>query len=248
MVMNIISLPGVMSPELVSQFRVAIERAGLRPLEEQVAEREALIRDMAERRSEMDSNPARPDLPPDSAPEAAAEAAPEAGPEDQAADAESVKGLRMERVDSPAEDTSLSSSGVEWTLSAFVLALLAVFFVGYRRKARRAAEAPGEGAARPFSGNGGAASGRPRPQGSAGDNGGGAAAGQSPPGSAGDDGGGAAAGQSPPGSGGDNGGGVEAGQSPPGSDGDDGGMTGAGADETKPPVTGETPDHGDGRG
>ncbi|MDR2611706.1 MAG: cobaltochelatase subunit CobN, partial [Deltaproteobacteria bacterium] len=130
MVMNIISLPGVMAPELVAQFRVAVEAAGKKPLEEQVAEREELLQDLGERKSSDDSNPAR-----------------EPGPVDEASEAESVKGLRMEKVDDAAEDTSISSSGVEWTLSAFVLALLAVFFIGFRRKAgtRRARRAGGDG-------------------------------------------------------------------------------------------------------
>ncbi|MDR1080927.1 MAG: cobaltochelatase subunit CobN [Deltaproteobacteria bacterium] len=120
MVMNIISLPGVMSPELAAQFRIAVETMGKKPLEEQVAEREALIKDLGDRQSASDSNPAR-----------------EAGPVDEQADADSVRGLKMERVDTPAEDTSLSSSGVEWTVSAFVLALIAVFFIGYRMRSRR---------------------------------------------------------------------------------------------------------------
>jgi cobaltochelatase CobN len=129
MVMNIISLPGVMSPELVAQFRIAVETMGKKPLEEQVAEREQLLRDLGDKKSSDDSNPAR-----------------EPGPTDEQADADSVKGLKMEPVDNQAEDTSISSSGVEWTVSAFVLALLAVFFIGYRMKSKRR-RAAGNGAA-----------------------------------------------------------------------------------------------------
>jgi cobaltochelatase CobN len=129
MVMNIISLPGVMSPELVAQFRIAVETMGKKPLEEQVAEREALIKDLGDRKSSSDSNPAR-----------------EPGPVDEQSEAESVRGLRMESVDAPAEDTSLSSSGVEWTVSAFVLALIAVFFIGFRMRSRRARPSAGSGA------------------------------------------------------------------------------------------------------
>ncbi|MDR2612571.1 MAG: cobaltochelatase subunit CobN [Deltaproteobacteria bacterium] len=155
MVMGIVSLPGVMAPELVERFRVAVEEAGRKPLEEQVAERLDLIRDLGLRRAELDSNPARTGPAPEAAAEAG-EARPADGPEDRESDAESVKGLRMERMDNPAEDTSLSSSGVEWTLSAFVLAMLAVFFLGFRRRARRAGRGGGRGGPVPGGGAGGA--------------------------------------------------------------------------------------------
>jgi cobaltochelatase CobN len=128
MVMNIISLPGVMSPELAAQFRMAIEAMGKKPLEEQAAERERLLKDLGEQRRANDTNPPT-----------------EAGPTDDQSDAESVRGLRMESVDRPAEDSSLSSSGVEWTVSAFVLAILAVFFIGYRMMSRKRRRPPSGG-------------------------------------------------------------------------------------------------------
>jgi cobaltochelatase CobN len=128
MIMNIVSVPGVMSPELAARFRMAVEAAGKKPLEEQAAERERLLRDLGETRSSDDMNPPR-----------------EAGPTDDRSDAESVRGLRMESVDRPAEESSLSSSGVEWTVSAFVLALLAVFFVGYRMMSRKRRRLPAGG-------------------------------------------------------------------------------------------------------
>ncbi|MDR1039408.1 MAG: cobaltochelatase subunit CobN [Deltaproteobacteria bacterium] len=130
MVVNLISLPGVMAPELVAEFRLAVERMAQKSLEEQVADNRRMLKDLGDRRSEMDSNPPTPEAQPQAAP----------GPEetaDEAPDAESVRGLKMENVTSQAEDTSLSSSGIEWTLSIFVLALIAVFFIGYRRRARR---------------------------------------------------------------------------------------------------------------
>jgi cobaltochelatase CobN len=141
MVVNVISLPGVMSPELVERFRAAIERMAGMSLEEQVADARRTIKELGDRRAELDSNPPSPEAPSlnPSAPEDAADAAP---------DAESVRGLKMENITTSDRDTSLSSSGVEWTLSAFVLAVLAIFFVGYRmrsRRAKRSGAAPGKG-------------------------------------------------------------------------------------------------------
>jgi cobaltochelatase CobN len=135
MVVNIVSLPGVMAPELVAEFKLAIEQMAQKSLEEQLEDNRRMIKDLGDRRAEMDSNPPASDARPHDRPEDRSSAEHQA---DGAADAESVRGLKMENVANPAEDTSLSSSGVEWTLSIFVLALIAIFFVGYRRRAGRA--------------------------------------------------------------------------------------------------------------
>jgi cobaltochelatase CobN len=142
MVLNTLSLPGVMAPELVAEFRLAVERMAQKSLEQQVADNQRMIKDLGDRRAELDSNPPTPEAQPQPSPEEPADEAAEESPE-ESADAENVRGLKMENVSEPAEDTSLSSSGIEWTLSIFVLALLAIFFVGYRMRARRARRAGG---------------------------------------------------------------------------------------------------------
>ncbi|MDR2350839.1 MAG: cobaltochelatase subunit CobN [Deltaproteobacteria bacterium] len=119
MVLNVISLPGVMSPELVAQFKLAVERMGQKTLEEMVAERESLLKDLGDKRQSADSNPPRT-----------------RGPTEENSENQSVRGLKMEKVENMAEETSLTSSGVEWTLSAFVLVVIAIFYIGYRRKKR----------------------------------------------------------------------------------------------------------------
>ncbi|MDR3037704.1 MAG: cobaltochelatase subunit CobN [Candidatus Adiutrix sp.] len=113
MVLNLVSLPGVMAPELVAEFKLAVEKAGQKSLEEMVEARENLLKDLGRMK------------------DAAAEAA--GGPEGPA-EMESVKGLKMEKVEDQAEKTSLSSSGVEWFASLFVLAVVALFFRGLKRK------------------------------------------------------------------------------------------------------------------
>ncbi|MDR3153657.1 MAG: cobaltochelatase subunit CobN [Deltaproteobacteria bacterium] len=216
MVMNIISLPGVMAPELVEQFRVAVENMGKKPLEEQVAEREALLKDLGDKKNSSDSNPLK-----------------ETGPVDETSEADSVRGLKMEKVDNPAEDTSLSSSGVEWTLSAFVLALLAVFFIGFRRKSKsaklksaQAGDAPvREGASRENGEGAGsgeaaaaAAAGEPAPDGTGAGGNGGSPEASRPAVSA--DGNGGAAGASTSDGNGGNGGTAESGKGAPGGNGE----------------------------
>ncbi|MDL2226652.1 cobaltochelatase subunit CobN [Deltaproteobacteria bacterium OttesenSCG-928-M10] len=111
MVMNIISLPGVMSPELAAEFKLAVETANQKPLEAMVENRLDLLKNMGSiSRAEA------------------------AATEPETAATESVKGLKMEKVDNMDEKTSISSSGVEWFASLFVIALSGLFFLGLRRR------------------------------------------------------------------------------------------------------------------
>ncbi len=112
MVMNIISLPGVMSPELVAEFKLAVEKAGQKSLEDMVAERQNLLADLGQLKPATES----------------------ASSSSEAPETESVKGLKMEPLENEAEEAKLSSSGVEWLATVAVLALLALFFLGFRRK------------------------------------------------------------------------------------------------------------------
>jgi cobaltochelatase CobN len=118
MVLNIVSIPGLMSPELVAEFKLAVENAGQRTLDEMVAERENLLQNLGG---------AKP---------AEAKENPQAGPE-SAEQQDSVKGFKMEKVEDSPEKTSLSSSGVEWFASVFVLAVIALFYAGLRRGRNR---------------------------------------------------------------------------------------------------------------
>jgi cobaltochelatase CobN len=123
MVLNIVSLPGVLSPELALEFRLALEKAGQKSLEEQVSQRESLLERLG------DSPPNR-----DRSSSEEAQAAGQAGPEEEGSEMQSVKGLKMEKVtEGMAEKTELTSSGVEWMASIAVLALVGLFYVGLRR-------------------------------------------------------------------------------------------------------------------
>jgi len=114
MVLNIISLPGVLSPELAAEFKLAVEEAGQKSLEEMVVDRLGLLKHLGEIRE--------------------AKKAASAPAEEAKTETESVKGLKMEKVDNMAEKTSISSSGVEWFASLFVAALVLLFFIGLRRR------------------------------------------------------------------------------------------------------------------
>jgi cobaltochelatase CobN len=114
MVMNIISIPGLTSPEMAAEFKLAVETAGQKTLDEMTGAREELLKNLGERRN---------------SPEA------KSGPESDAP-YESVKGFKMEPEQKPDEETSVSSSGVEWFASLFVLAIVALFYAGLRRGGR----------------------------------------------------------------------------------------------------------------
>ena len=110
MVVNIISLPGVMSPEMAAEFKLAVEKATQKSLEDQVAERERLIQDLGRD-----------------------QARPEQGAGQEPAQ-ENVKGLKMEPLEKEADRTEMSSSGMEWLVSVLVLALVGLFFIGFRQR------------------------------------------------------------------------------------------------------------------
>jgi cobaltochelatase CobN len=151
MAADLASVPGAADPDpdpkTAESFRAALEQAGRGPLEDQAAAREGLIRDLGDRRGSLDSNPPGPAAVPEApetpessevpaVPESPAALSSQEAPAAPSADAESVRGLKMERQAEPDEAASQSSSWLEWTLPAFALAVIAVFYIGYRRRGR----------------------------------------------------------------------------------------------------------------
>lgn len=125
MVVNIISLPGVLSPEMVEQFKLAIEKAADKKMEEQVKERAELLKALANgpEKESKDSN-RQSDQQVESAKKQA----------DKKKDSKAIEGYKMEDVNSKDESTELTSSGMQWAASIFVLFIIAFFFWGVRRK------------------------------------------------------------------------------------------------------------------
>ena len=109
MVISLISVPGVMTPENVAKFRLAAERAAAKELSEQIRERRA-------QQAGLKQTPQR-----ESAPERNRELRP-------------VKGYRMKQVRD--EKTQLSSSGIRWLSILALLLLAGLFLAGTIRRER----------------------------------------------------------------------------------------------------------------
>jgi cobaltochelatase CobN len=117
MVINIASLPGVMDPRLVEQFKIAIEKMAQSSLEEQLEQRQQLQRQLqagfeaqqTARRNEQETQQEK------------TQAAQSGGPEDR-----QVTGYKMDKVSREDETTELSSSGIQWLAAFSVMVVLAV--------------------------------------------------------------------------------------------------------------------------
>ena len=137
MVVNIISMPGVLSPKMVEQFKLAIEQMAKKTLEQQTADRAQLIAKLNEvpageqqkqmndqQQAQSEQTAEQPQPQPDK----------EAQTAEEGQKPENVQGYKMEEIQTKDESTELSSSGIQWAASVFVLAILALFVWGSRRK------------------------------------------------------------------------------------------------------------------
>ena len=125
MVLSLISMPGVLSPEMAMKFRIAVERSGGKKLGEQIRQRQALRNNLEETFGKRKSRSAM------SQQKTAArnETSPETARQVQ------VKGYRIkEKTD--AKKSELSSSGLKWTILAAVFLMIALFGAGCLRKTR----------------------------------------------------------------------------------------------------------------
>lgn len=108
MVMNLISVPGVMSPEQVTNFRIAVEKAVARTLEEQLQEQRI-------RRAGA--------LPPEVMQDRSS---------GRGEDSQVVKGYKMR--ESRDEVTRMSSSGIRWLSILTLTGLILLFLAGTRNR------------------------------------------------------------------------------------------------------------------
>ncbi|MDY0038753.1 MAG: cobaltochelatase subunit CobN [Desulforhabdus sp.] len=129
MVVNIVSIPGIMAPQLVERFKIAMEKATGKQLADHLAARQELHKAL-----NAEFNPAlssqRTDQPPVQKNEAEQAVT-------QANQSETVKGYKLEEVNKEEAESSLSSSGVQWFASLFIIAVIGLFFVGMRRHSKR---------------------------------------------------------------------------------------------------------------
>ncbi len=124
MVVNIISVPGVLSPEMVERFKLAVEKAAAKSLDQQTADRQQLLEKLTASLGNMD-----PSATSGEKPQPIQQASAESVPADQ-----TVEGLKMEDMNARDDTTDLASSGIQWAASLFVLALVGLFFFGLRRR------------------------------------------------------------------------------------------------------------------
>jgi cobaltochelatase CobN len=126
MVVNVISLPGVMSPQMVEEFKLAVEQATGQKLIQQVQAREALQQKLQQSlqrpsRKQSKDQPQKKRV-------NDSEQKTSGGAEQQ-----EVTGYKMERKDKQDKSTQLASSGVQWFASLIILLIIGLFGLGMRR-------------------------------------------------------------------------------------------------------------------
>ena len=125
MVVNIISLPGIMSPEMVEKFKLAIEQAMGKALAEQVKARKELQKKLTEgfikKAQSADQNVSKVD--PDQQKQISKEGT----------ESKMVEGFKMEEVKAKDETADISSSGVQWFASLFVILIIGLAIYGAKR-------------------------------------------------------------------------------------------------------------------
>ena len=112
MVVNIISIPGLLSPELVNQFQAVVSKSMGMDLEEAVDKRKALQENLAQVIKEIQQE--------------------EKVVEGKKPEKEKIEGYEM--VEEKKEDTKLVSSGAAWAVIIIVLGFIGLLIVGWSRK------------------------------------------------------------------------------------------------------------------
>ncbi|MBN1931363.1 MAG: cobaltochelatase subunit CobN [Desulfobacterales bacterium] len=128
MVIDIISLPGGLSPEMVAKFKLALENMAAKTLDEQVAERHKLLAELKTDLGKMDQ-----DVPQDAQKTSEKPMEPQKIADTE--NLENVEGYKMEDIKNQDKITDFSSSSVKWIVPLFVLLLIGLFLWFYRKSA-----------------------------------------------------------------------------------------------------------------
>ena len=120
MVVNLISLPGVLSPEMVMKFQAAVERSGGANLTEQVRTHQMKMQQLragfgSSRRKSSSTEENRKD---------------QSGGSPKLSNQKPVRGFKLKPQRKPAEKTSIPSSGLQWTILAAVILAILIFSLG----------------------------------------------------------------------------------------------------------------------
>ena len=120
LVVSILSMPGVMNPKLVAEFKIAIEQAAKKSLAEQVSSRRELQKQLtAPSPAEATTSTKQPEL--------------KANKQGAQEGSQEVEGYKMEKMKSQDQTTEVTSSGVEWLAGLLVLLLLGLGLWGMKR-------------------------------------------------------------------------------------------------------------------
>jgi cobaltochelatase CobN len=114
---DLVSVPGVLSPEQIQAFKDLVEKSSGLSLEDMTAAREELIREQNAQRESRDA----------------------AQKPQDAQESDTVRGLKMEKADQPSPQEE-PAGPEEWLLPIFALTLVVIFFIGYRIKSGRKKE------------------------------------------------------------------------------------------------------------
>ena len=122
MVVSIISLPGVMNPEMVEKFKLAVEQAAKKSLAEQVANRKDLQQRLTSPAREPSGEPAEK------------QRKSKDGSQTEANAETQVEGYKMEKMKNSDDTTQVTSSGVEWLAGLAVIFIIGLAVYGAMRK------------------------------------------------------------------------------------------------------------------
>ncbi len=124
MVAGLLSLPGVASPKLVEAFKLAIEKMAKKSLARQVQCRLKLQKRLTAGFRKTSFKPS---------PKATSGKAKKSVPSSKGKSLQPVQGYKMEEIKSKDKTTEVSSSGVQWTLSIFLLLIVGLFIYGLQK-------------------------------------------------------------------------------------------------------------------
>jgi len=129
MVVNIVSMPGVMSQSTVQEFKQTVRKSAGKKLGKQVSERRELLEELAKGR--------RKSAPGKQKPQKSKKRSSGDSPEKKRSQGEKdkkVQGYKMEKKENREKSSRMSSSGVQWFASVFVLVVLGVILLGVRKR------------------------------------------------------------------------------------------------------------------
>jgi cobaltochelatase CobN len=129
MVVNVISLPGVMSPELVEEFKLAVEQATGHKLSRQVQARQELQQKLQQSLHESSRKQSKDHQ--------QKETDEDSEQKNFGGAQQEVTGYKMEKMDTRDQSTQLASSGVQWFASLVILLIIGLFGLGVVRSGKR---------------------------------------------------------------------------------------------------------------